>query len=90
MTHHKLSGFLIVLILVTSLLAAFFHCHDAGQDFGDCVVCKIVRQIVILFLGALAGLFISLSKRLFPAYRESFTSLLLPSKLRSRAPPLFQ
>lgn len=75
-------------LILAALFLSFLHHHADGQDFDNCVVCKFVRQIVLLGLAFAVFLLFSPAQD-FPFLREDrFLSLFLTSKLRTRAPPL--
>jgi len=84
----KLVFFLTALFLLVSLAGAFLHHHEDGQAYEDCFVCKFVRQIVSVFI-LLAAVLFALNRQAFslPDFFQH-PSLLLPSRLHIRAPPL--
>jgi hypothetical protein len=79
------------LLIAASLFLAFFHFHADGSDHADCPVCRLVQFISGIFVLLFSALLLAPSQgpKFQPVLETRFSTLLLPSSLKDRAPPFF-
>ncbi len=87
--NQKLFAVLTAFFLLASFFLLLFHHHEDNAHHSDCPVCRLVQQIMSVFVAIIVAFIgnLSLSGRFFSAFSERFTSALLPSNLQGRAPP---
>jgi len=83
---------LVILITLLSIFALgflIFHTHADGDHTQDCFACRLIQQLVLVFIpiAALVSALICRTYTLVPV--KKLSSFLLPKNLQGRAPPKF-
>ncbi len=89
LSQHKFLAMILTMLVLMGMMLALTHFHSEGDHSHECPVCRLVQVITgIVILALTALLTVSLrSQKIFTVFDPRFSSTVLSSSLKDRAPP---